>query len=69
MTEEVSAVDTSTSEAESSPRKRSEVRQRTELVAVRLLPGEREVLKAAANDRNVSMSELIRVSALEAARG
>lgn len=47
-------------------RKRSEVRQRTELVAVRLLPGERDQLAEAARERNVSLSELIRSSALNA---
>lgn len=47
-------------------RRRSEVRQRTELVALRLLPGELELLSAAAEDRNVSLSELIRSSALKA---
>jgi hypothetical protein len=47
-------------------RKRSEARQRTELVAIRLLPGERDQLAQAARNRNVSLSELIRRSALEA---
>ena len=50
-------------------RKRSEARQRTELVALRLLPGELAMLQAAAHHRNVSLSELIRSSALKAARG
>jgi len=49
-------------------RKRSEVRQRTEVVALRLLPGERVQLETAAQDLQVSLSELIRSSALEAAR-
>jgi uncharacterized protein (DUF1778 family) len=49
-------------------RKRSEVRQRTEVVALRLLPGERDQLETAAKDLQVSLSELIRSSALEAAR-
>jgi hypothetical protein len=49
-------------------RKRSEVRQRTEVVALRLLPGERVQLETAAKDLQVSLSELIRSSALEAAR-
>lgn len=48
-------------------RKHSEVRQRTEVIAVRLLPGESEILRKAARDRDVSLSELIRRSALEAA--
>jgi uncharacterized protein (DUF1778 family) len=50
-------------------RKHSEVRQRTEVVAVRLLPREIEILRNAARARNVSLSELIRRSALEAAEG
>lgn len=50
----------------SEPRKRSEVRQRTELVAVRLLPREREELSKAARNRNVSLSELLRSCALKA---
>jgi uncharacterized protein (DUF1778 family) len=49
-----------------SARKRSEVRQRTEVVALRLLPGERDQLTAAARTRKISLSELIRSSALEA---
>jgi hypothetical protein len=51
---------------DSEPRKRSEVRQRTELVAVRLLPRELEALSTAARDRNVSLSELLRSCALKA---
>jgi hypothetical protein len=47
-------------------RKRSETRQRTALVALRLLPGERDQLTTAARNRNVSLSELIRTSALDA---
>jgi hypothetical protein len=50
----------------SEARKRSEVRQRTELVAVRLLPREREALSTAARNRNVSLSELLRSCALKA---
>ena len=50
-------------------RRRSEARQRTEFVGLRLLPGELETLQAAAQDRNVSLSELIRSSALKAAKG
>jgi hypothetical protein len=50
-------------------RRRSEARQRTEFVGLRLLPGELEALQAAAQDRNVSLSELIRSSALKEAKG
>ena len=59
-------MDTAISEAPRDSRKRSEMRQRTELVALRLLPKEHEALAAAARDRNVSLSELIRSSALKA---
>jgi hypothetical protein len=59
-------MDTATSEAGRDSRKRSEVRQRTELVALRLLPWELETLATAARDRNISLSELIRSSALKA---
>lgn len=61
------AMDTTTSEIDPTSRKRSEARQRTELVALRLLPGERETLRTAAQARNISLSELIRSSALKAA--
>jgi hypothetical protein len=44
-------------------RARSETRQRTELVALRLLLGERDQLETAAHDLKVSLSELIRSSA------
>jgi hypothetical protein len=57
-------MNTSTARPGSTPRKRSEVRRRTELVALRLLPGERDQLTAAARSRNVSLSELIRSGAL-----
>jgi uncharacterized protein (DUF1778 family) len=50
-------------------RKRSESRQRTELVALRFLPAERDTLAAAAKAARVSLSEYIRSSALEAATG
>jgi Protein of unknown function (DUF1778) len=50
------------------PRRRSEVRQRTELVALRLLPAERELLDRAALAQGVSLSRFIRASALAAAR-
>ena len=68
MTEGTTAMDTTASGTGSAPRKRSEARQRTELVALRLLPDEREMLQAAARARNISLSELIRASALDAAR-
>jgi hypothetical protein len=55
-----------TSGSNATARKRSEARQRTELVALRLLPRERDQLAAAAESRNVSLSELIRSSALSA---
>lgn len=48
-------------------RKRSESRQRTELVALRLLPHERDELAEAARARGMTMSELIRSSAMEVA--
>lgn len=46
----------------------SERRQRTAVVVVRLLPAEREALQAAANQRGVSISELVRSSALAEAQ-
>ena len=50
-------------------RKHSESRQRTVLIALRLLPEERAVLEAAARARNIrSLSEFIRTSALAAAK-
>jgi hypothetical protein len=61
-------MDTTAPESGAAPRKRSETRQRTELVALRLLPGERNQLETAAHDLQVSLSELIRSSALEAVR-
>jgi len=67
MTEgDKNAMEMTTSEPDAAARKRSEVRQRTEVVALRLLPGERDRLTAAARNRKVSLSELIRSSALEA---
>jgi uncharacterized protein (DUF1778 family) len=51
------------------PRKHSESRQRTVLIALRLLPEERAVLEAAARARKISsLSEFIRASALAAAK-
>jgi uncharacterized protein (DUF1778 family) len=43
---------------------RSEQRQRTALVAIRMLPAERDALSAAAKHRGVSVSELVRASVL-----
>jgi mobilization protein NikA len=48
-------------------RPRSESRQRTALVAVRLLPHERDVLAETARSRGITLSELIRASAMRAA--
>jgi hypothetical protein len=48
-------------------RGRSESRQRTALVAVRLLPSEREMLSETAKSRGVSLSEFIRSSAMQTA--
>lgn len=48
-------------------RPRSESRQRTALVAVRLLPQERDVLAESARTRGVTLSEFIRASAMRAA--
>lgn len=45
--------------------RRSERRQRTELVALRLLPEERALLADVAKERGISLSELIRTSAIE----
>lgn len=47
-------------------RTRSESRQRTALVALRLLPNERDKLAEAAYSRGITLSELIRSSALQA---
>lgn len=44
----------------------SESRQRTALVALRLLPCERDSLAEAARSRGITLSELIRSSAMEA---
>lgn len=41
---------------------RSEQRQRTALVALRMLPAERDALHAAARARGISISELVRTS-------
>lgn len=69
MTEgDKNVVEMTASGLDASARKRSEVRQRTEVVALRLLPGERDQLETAAKDLQISLSELIRSSALEAVR-
>jgi hypothetical protein len=52
---------------EAPPRPRSESRQRTALVAVRLLPQERDVLAQSARSRGVTLSEFIRSSAMRTA--
>jgi predicted HicB family RNase H-like nuclease len=46
--------------------RRSEQRQRTTLVALRLLPEEHQVLVEAAQARGISLSELLRASAMQA---
>jgi hypothetical protein len=48
-------------------RPRSESRQRTALVAVRLLPQERDVLAKTARLRGITLSEFIRASAMRSA--
>ncbi|MGB6454680.1 MAG: hypothetical protein WBH47_09345 [Streptosporangiaceae bacterium] len=50
------------------PQPRSESRQRTALVAVRLLPEERDTLAQSARSRGVTLSEFIRSSAMRTAR-
>jgi hypothetical protein len=52
---------------ETPPRPRSESRQRTALVAVRLLPQERDMLARSARSRGVTLSEFIRSSAIRTA--
>ncbi len=47
----------------------SERRQRTALVALRLLPHERDRLAQAARSRGVTLSEFIRSSAMKAVSG
>ena len=49
-------------------RPRSESRQRTAMVAVRLLPAERDVLAKSARSRGITLSEFIRASAMRSAR-
>ena len=50
-------------------RTRSESRQRTALVALRLLPHERDRLAQAARSRGITLSEFIRSSAMKAVSG
>jgi uncharacterized protein (DUF1778 family) len=50
-------------------RSRSESRQRTALVALRLLPHERDSLAEAAHSRGITLSEFIRSSAMKSASG
>lgn len=50
-------------------RPRSESRQRTALVALRLLPYERDRLAQAARSRGITLSEFIRSSAMNALSG
>lgn len=52
-----------------SDRQRSERRQRTALVALRLLPAEHELLTSAARAHGLSLSELLRESAMRAVAG
>lgn len=47
---------------------KSSRRQRTRVVALRLLPSEHDVLTSAARDRGISLSELLRSSALASIR-
>ncbi len=49
-------------------RKRSESRQRTAVIALRLLPHERDTLADAARCRGITLSELVRSGAMQAAQ-
>jgi mobilization protein NikA len=53
--------------SQASSRPRSESRQRTALVAVRLLPQERDLLAKMARSRGITLSEFIRASAMRSA--
>lgn len=53
-----------TPQAEKKRPPRSEQRQRTALIALRMLPSERDALYAAARHRGVSLSELVRATVL-----
>jgi len=52
------------SRSQALPRRRPESRQRTALVAIRLLPQERDMLAQKAQSRGVSLSQVIRPSAM-----
>jgi hypothetical protein len=56
-----------TTRGQASSRPRSESRQRTALVAVRLLPQERDLLAKMAQSRGITLSEFIRASAMRSA--
>jgi uncharacterized protein (DUF1778 family) len=62
-------MNTGISDQPGQPRPRSESRQRTEMVALRLLPHERDQLAQAAHRRGISLSEFIRSSAMLAVGG
>jgi hypothetical protein len=66
-TQEGVAVKPEEARREAPPRPRSESRQRTALVAVRLLPQERDTLAQSARSRGVTLSEFIRASAMRTA--
>ncbi|WP_439116882.1 plasmid mobilization protein [Mycolicibacter arupensis] len=55
---------TTSQETPKERRPKSERRQRTALVALRLLPAEHDALAAVAKRRGVSISELLRASVL-----
>jgi len=61
------AVEQEKARREAPPRPRSESRRRTALVAVRLLPQERDTLTQSARSRGVTLSEFIRTSAMRTA--
>jgi hypothetical protein len=62
--ESLAPVRTNAAHRETPRPQRSESRQRTSLVAVRLLPQERDVLTESARSRGVTLSEFIRASAM-----
>lgn len=57
-----------TGSARPRPRRGTETRQRTTMVAVRLHPDEHKALIKAAQARSISLSELLRASALGTAK-
>jgi hypothetical protein len=65
--ERLAGVRTNAAPRETPRPQRSESRQRTALVAVRLLPQERDVLTESAKSRGVTLSEFIRASAMGSA--